>query len=303
MSGARSASILLSILFLAAHANAQDGRLSQVRQDVRTSTNSSGTSDTSANDDGSVLGDFLGSLFAGFLAAEDERGRSVGGQMLAYTLFAPYTIPAAVLEDDYKYHLYFAPHPYAGGYRGYQMLASDLAESLYDDDARNVRRKWWSGRLSVEEGNDFRGLNRFNGQMKVDHKSRFGFVTNWNWYREQLDCGCVDEAVIGDANLTFRFAQNEIASMYTGLGFRVLTDRRQTDWGFNVTYGGDWFPVRPLVVSGVFDAGTLGNTGVIHLRGSVGAIFHGWEVYAGYDFLQIGSTNLYGPMAGVRWWF
>ena len=85
-------------------------------------------------------------------------------------------------------------------------------------------------RLSIENGNDFAGLNRLNGQFRIDHESRFGVTTNWNYFHERLSCGCTDETLIGDTNLTFRFAQNEVASLYAGLGFRMLSDRRQTEF-------------------------------------------------------------------------
>jgi hypothetical protein len=109
--------------------------------------------------------------------------------------------------------------------------------------------------------------------------------------------------VIGDVNLTLRFAQNEVASMYAGLGFRTLADRDRSDFGINFTYGGDWFPARPLVVSGAVDAGTLGGAGVFRGRATAGAVFNGWEVFAGYDYLRIGDVRLHGPLVGVRLWF
>lgn len=287
-------------LGVAAFADAQDGRLQQARDDTRSTSNSSNSSsDSNSNNDDSLLGAFLNGLFA----AEDGDGNSLGGAVFGYALLAPFVLPAAAFGDDYKYHLFFAPHPYANAYRGYQVLSPEVASVMYPNEDHDVPRRHWGFRLSLEDGNDFRGLNRLNGQLRIDHESRFGLITNWNWYREKLSCGCTDETMIGDTNVIFRFAQNEVASMYTGLGFRVLSDRHQTDWGFNFTYGGDWFPVRPFIVSGVFDWGTLGNTGAVHARGSIGAIFRGWEVYAGYDWLQIGRTNLCGPMVGLRWWF
>jgi hypothetical protein len=39
------------------------------------------------------------------------------------------------------------------------------------------------------------------------------------------------------------------------------------------------------------------------LSSSVGAIWNGWELFAGYDFLRIGTVNLQGPMVGLRFWF
>ncbi|MBI2804373.1 MAG: hypothetical protein HYX68_05235 [Planctomycetes bacterium] len=277
------------------------GRLQSVRDDVRSADVKSTDSSQHArdNDDDSVIGSLLG----GILAAQDDNGSSLGGALVVGSVLAPFIVPMSLLGDTYRERLNFTPYPYARGYRGYQILPTELAELYYDDPAVRVRRRNYGVRSSVENGNDFLGLNRFGGQLKVEHASRWGVVANWNWFHERWNCGCTDDTLLGDLNFTFRFAQNEIASMYTGLGMRIMTDRRQTDLGFNFTYGGDWFPVRPLVVSTAFDAGTLGNAGVIHVRGSIGAVWHGIELFGGYDFLRIGHTNLHGPLAGIRFWF
>jgi len=128
-------------------------------------------------------------------------------------------------------------------------------------------------------------------------------LTTWSYYHERLSCGCHDETVIGDFNVILRFAQNEVAHMYSGLGFRTMLDRRGDAYGFNFTYGSEWFPLRPLVVGAQFDAGTLGSAAVIHTRATIGAVYRRYEIYGGYDFLRIGSVNLQGPMVGVRLWF
>jgi hypothetical protein len=268
---------------------AQDGRLQRVRDDVNSSSSSGQSSGSSSCNDDSILGNLFGCLLNGLFSSE--------------VLLAPFYIPAAMLDDDYHHNMPFTPYPYVGSYRGYQVLPIETAQELYDIETNDVLRKNWAGRVSIENGNDFSGLNRFNGQLRLEHLSRFGIITNWNYFREDLGNGRYDETVIGDTNLTFRFAQNEIASMYAGLGFRVLTDRQQTNFGFNFTYGGDWFPRRPWVVSTSIDVGNLGGAGVFHVRATVGAVVRGWEIFAGYDLLCIGDTNLQGPLAGLRWWF
>jgi hypothetical protein len=292
----------ISIVLALVGANCADaqGTLQHVRDDVRSSS-SSDSSSSSSRDSGndSLLSSFLGGLFS----VEDGSGNSLGGTLIGAAVLAPFYAPITLLNDEYLYRLSFAPHPYANGYRGYQALSPELAEVLYDFDTKDVPRQDWAMRVLVENGNDFNGLNRLGGSIKVENANRWGVISNWNYFRERLPCGCLDETLIGDTNLTFRFAQSETASFYSGLGFRMLTDRKQTDFGFNFAYGGDWFPIRPIVVSGVFDAGSLGSAGVVHARGSIGAILYGCEVFAGYDFLRIGSTNLQGPMVGVRLWF
>jgi hypothetical protein len=286
--------IPLTILLFAVRVDAQ-GRLQSVRDDVRSTSDSKSSPSSDDND-----WDWNWGSSSDSSSSDDSNGDY---SFVGLAVLSPFLAPMALLKDDHTLRLDFPAHPYANGYRGYQLLPVVHAEVYYDKDYKQVPRKDWAVRLAVENGNDFAGLNRFNGQLKVEHANRWGVATSWNYYHETLPNGRSDETVIGDVNLTYRFAQNEVASMYAGLGVRVLTDRHLTDCGFNFTYGGDWFPVRPLIVSASFDAGTLGGAGVLHGRASIGAIFRGCEFYAGYDILRIGSTNLQGPLVGVRLWF
>ncbi len=282
--------ISISIILIGAAGADAQGRLQSVREDVSAPAPASSSDKDKGNSSDSSSN-----------SSNDDDGLDSG--LTNLLILAPFYVPMALLNDNYEFRLGFTPHPYANGYHGYQIMNADWANAYYSVDTKDIPRKTWGVRVSLENGNDFKGLNRVGGQFKAEHESRWGIQTSWNYFRERLPCGCTDETVIGDANLTFRFAQNEMASMYAGLGFRVLTDRQMTNFGFNFTYGGDWFPMRPFIVSGVFDAGTLGSAGVIHTRGTVGVVYRGVEIFGGYDFLRIGNTNLQGPMAGVRFWF
>jgi hypothetical protein len=234
-----------------------------------------------ANDDESITGSTSLDTWLGIGAA------GVGAALVVFGL------PPFLLGDTYNETFYYAPYPYAGNYCGYQFL----------DRATEFPLKTWAMRLTIENGNDFDGVNRLAGQLKFDHESRWGILSTWNYYHENLGGGQTDDSLFGSTNVTFRFAQNQNASVYTGLGLNVLTGRQQTNFGVNFTYGGDWYPMDPLIVSAQIDLGTLGDAWLYHARGSVGAIYHGCEFFVGYDFLRIGSTNVQGPMAGVRFWF
>ncbi len=131
-------------------------------------------------------------------------------------------------------------------------------------DAKHL--KPWAVRLSLEDGNDFNGLNRLGGRLTVDTSSRFGATGSWNYFSKKLDCGCVEESAVGDLNATYRFAQYEWAQMYAGIGARLRADRCDTQAGFNFLYGADVFPLEPVVVSALFEIGNLDDALVVHAR-------------------------------------
>jgi hypothetical protein len=243
------------------------------------------SSDRNGEDDGDSL---FGELF---------------GELFRVALVAPFVLPAEMLGDDYQYTSYFLRHPYLHDLPGFMRIDGFLDEGQPPGQPPldPAGLKSWMGRLTALESNDFRGLNRVGGQLLLDTSTRFGFQTDWLWLHERLRCGCTDDMGLGDFNLTFRFAQTEYVQMRAGLGARVLTDTNR--WGFNFTYGADFCPARPLVLSAVIDLGTVGSASVVHARASAGLIWNGWELFAGYDYLRIGAVDLQGPIAGLRFWF
>jgi hypothetical protein len=282
--------LLILLLLCPSPLLAQEGRLEQVRKEAAVKDSSSQkASDSKPSDGRDDDNGFLGELF---------------GPMILGAVAFPFVGPHALLEDDFGIDGFFARYPYADGRIGY--LWTDQHEGEFASPETRpppAARRTWAIRLSLEDGNDFRGLNRLGTQAVLDTTSRFGVRTNWNYLNESLGGGRSDETVLGDVNLTFRFAQNEIVRFYAGLGFRLMTDRQDTHFGFNFTYGIDVFPVKPLVLSSSFDVGSLGSAAVFNVRATAGVVHRGWEVFGGYDFLRIGSVNLQGPVAGLRLWF
>lgn len=161
----------------------------------------------------------------------------------------------------------------------------------------------WSCRLRAEYTSDFNDLSRIGGHLLLSSTSRFGVDTGFDYLQEELPGGGHDYLTLGDFNLVYRFAQSEHLQFRAGVGFNWLSDEIDTDFGFNFTYGADFFPIRPWVVSATLDLGTLGNAGLFHFRTTAGVIIHGCEVYTGYEYHAIGSTRINGLVGGVRVWF
>jgi hypothetical protein len=223
------------------------------------------------------------------------------GEVMLAAFAAPFVLPHLALGDDLNDDGCFPRAPYADGQPGYMRLHFSESQDWAKAWEAGVL-KGWAVRLALEDGNDFHGLNRVGGQFLVEGK-RLGLQGSGNWLTEGLTASRHDDMFLGDVNVVFRFAQHELVQMRSGLGVRFSADSSTSHAGFNFTYGADFYPVQPLVLSAQLDAGTLGSAWLFHTRVSAGLLWHNWETFVGYDYLRIGSVDLQGPLLGVRLWF
>ena len=163
--------------------------------------------------------------------------------------------------------------------------------------------KEWSGSFGFEYGSSFDGLDRRSVGLLFEHSSRVGIDFKWDSYVEDLGGGFSDELHLGDVNLLFRVAESENYLIRAGMGVNILGDAFGSDAGFNVTAKADLFPVKPLVLSGELDLGTIGDAEMFHIAGKAGFMLKRFEVFGGYDYRTIGGVALQGPMVGVQVWF
>ncbi len=238
------------------------------------SRSASSASTSSADDSGYTLGDMTGLVV-----------------LTGAVVSAPVWGPAVLLGDSYRAPGFFPPHPY-------EESAGNLV--IADEPYKPLRP--WSAQVSFAYGNDFDGLARYGGQALVSTTQRVDFDTEWNWYVENQPGGA-DSIHTGDANMMFRCAQSERVQLRIGLGLNWLVDQHDQDVGVNFTYGAQVFPIKPVVLTSELDWGTLGNAPLFHVRATAGAVFHGCELFAGYDFRKIGQADLQGPMLGLRYHF
>ncbi len=230
------------------------------------------------------------------------------GPIFAIYLLGPYYFE---LDPDHTMELLpsyweYSPYPY------WRRTDGHLHPRIYDlgsgpEHTELIESlKPWMLRLSIENGNDFSGLNRLNGSLLVDTRPGIGLYTSWNYLHENLGSGRHDDAVLGSTNLIYRLG-NETFVQRWGIGLRSLSDDCGSDFGVNFLFASDLFPVRPIVASAMLEGGTLGHAGLFHARLTLGCIYRRSEIYAGYDYLGIGNsdfgTSIHGPMVGLRWWF
>jgi hypothetical protein len=161
----------------------------------------------------------------------------------------------------------------------------------------------WGGQFRAEYADEFDHLTGVGGQLILETTSRWGFDTKFRCLTEPQPGANDDHLNIGDCNLIYRFAQSPRVAMRMGVGANWLNDSTRTDLGFNFTYGGDFFPRKPWVVSTAIDWGTLGHAGLFRFRTTAGLIINRFESYVGYEYMDIGTTQGNSLIGGVRVWF
>jgi len=178
-----------------------------------------------------------------------------------------------------------------------------LHQFPYDDTTQTPETFPFALRFDADYVDAFDNLDRFNGHMLISTSSRLELDARFQHLAERLDDGSQDQLWMGDCNLCYRFAQSDFAQFRAGLGINWLNAPGQTDLGFNFIYGADIFPVKPLVLSAVLDAGTLGHAGLFRFRTTAGVVYRSVEIYTGYEYTDIGSVSWNGLIGGVRLWY
>lgn len=226
---------------------------------------------------------------------------------------SPYWLPRALLDDGND-EVHFPRFPY-DNCRGYLVSSSWLDDTVTAqpspdstqappvDEPLTLPTRRWGGQVRADYGDQFADVTMINGQLILETTSRVGIDTSIQYLSERLPNGGFDGLPLGDCNLVYRVAQHPQAQIRMGIGANWLTDTDQTDLGFNFTYGGDFFPRKPWVVSTAIDWGTLGHAGLFRFRTTAGVIINRVETYVGYEYLDIGTTQSNALIAGIRVWF
>jgi hypothetical protein len=231
--------------------------------------------------------------------ASDGQDQTYDGNLFLATVLgagivasSPLWVPLAILQDDsFSSSGYFRRFPYDGG------------PDYIKTDGSTTQTKPFAVRLDVEYVDTFDRLDVYGGHLLVETAPRFGLAVSANRWEEHLSSGGWDQLQVGDCNFVYRFAQGGWGEFRTGLGLNWLNDSHSTDLGFNFHYAADFYPQNPWVLSSEIDAGTLGHAGLFQFRTTLGVVFHGVEVYTGYEYTDIGRTHWNGLIGGLRFWF
>lgn len=235
----------------------------------------------------------------------DDRNNDGLGELVAVVTLgavsSPFWGPRLMIGDDSFEPGYFARYPYRCDLDGYMGIEPSVVHICYPWLADEHYS--WLLRARTEYADNFDGLSRIGGQVLLDSASRWGLDTEFNHWREDLALNQHDSLWTGDFNVVFRFAQSPRVQMRTGVGFNWLSDRVGSEFGLNFTYGGDWFPRDPWIVSAEIDWGKLGTATLFHGRATLGVHFHRFEIYSGYDYFDVGNTQINGLVSGLRLWY
>ncbi len=243
----------------------------------------------------------------------------IGGYLFVAGVTSPWWGPHVALGDDFAVDAYFPRFPYDDDVPGYMVAADWPARSLYEKglydaafdpetdhislDPMLARFKQWSARLRAEYADDSEDISRIGGHLLLSTTSRWGLDMEMNYLQENLPGGRRDQLWNGDCNVIFRFAQSEHMQWRTGLCFNWLDDETTTNFGFNFTYGMDYFPARPWVFSSTLDWGNLGRAEQFRFRTTAGVLIWGLESYVGYEYYDLDETQINSLIGGVRIWF
>jgi hypothetical protein len=221
---------------------------------------------------------------------EDSGFGDLFGGMLLVGLASPYWLPHFITGDDLVVWGAVVAAPYDDA--EYSLVTQTMVDDLPP----------LFGRLQLDYTTNFGDQDKVGGQVLIETPWRLGIDTTWTSWWERGP-GPTDSLQLGDFNIVYRFAQAEDIQFRSGLGFNWISDDVGSDFGFNFTYGVDYFPRRPWVISTTFDLGTLGDAGLFHNQTTVGIALKQFEIFTGFDYYRIGGGELSGWTNGVRWRF
>ena len=214
-----------------------------------------------------------------------------------YCFTSPWWVPNIALEHEHDVLAGLPVAPYVNGHDGYLVFDSPELETS------EIKTGLFGGRVSLDTGDNFSGVTTMTGRLRIDTASRFGLDAEWVHLAERHPGG-FDWLGRGDCNLVVRFAQSPRVQFHSGIGINWLADRNNADVGFNFTYGVDVFPVDPVVTSATLDLGRIGDAGLIHFRGTLGAmVTPRLHLYTGYDLLNLEGASIHSFLTGLEFWF
>ena len=188
-------------------------------------------------------------------------------------------------------------YPYHDGWNGY-----------FAPYGANRKGRIGGGEAYAEYGFIDRDIDRYAAGGRL-FLSALALRTDWNRYLEHRAGGGSDSLTLGTIDLELGIPLSRHARIGLGLGSTIIHDRTGTESGLCGVISADIFPMKPLVLNGVFTYGTVSDseldpkTDIMTLRATIGAMWNRVETYVGWQATRIESVQFNGPTAGLRVWF
>ena len=157
-------------------------------------------------------------------------------------------------------------------------------------------------RFEIDYAGDEGDVSRSGFGLLVNATGGLGVDTGVRMFRES-GTDFRDHLWIGDLNITYELFPTNFMRTRAGVGLNWLSDSYGGEAGMNLTLGTELFAGR-AIFSGELDLGTLGSADLLH-----GRLTASWrhsehmEWFAGYDYLDIGGTEIRGVVGGLRFRF
>ncbi len=290
------------------------GLLGAIRDDVRAPRPSSSSENSDHrkqhhhhgdrdDDDDWGWGTFLGGIVSGILSSDSSSSsRTVHHHHYHY---GPAYGGALPYENDATYDSVHVPLD-SDGPRFSEMYFTRFPYDHVDGYMTPCEGPWsrrWAGRLRFEYADTFDGMSRVGGHLLLSTTRGWGLDSAMGYLEEKLPGNTYNSLWIGDCNIIYRLSEDEKTQMRIGAGFNWLDDPIDTNYGFNFTFGMDFFHHKPWIVSGAIDWGTLGSAELFRFRTTAGIIINRVETYIGYEYFDVDRTQTSSLIAGVRFWF
>lgn len=193
----------------------------------------------------------------------------------------------------------YPSYPYAQRTEGY-------VRRVPYSDPEGEQAKLWSVRVGGEGGYLGRQGRRAGGRLLLRYW-RVGLSADGHYYS---GWGERSPFYLGGAHGTLDLIMRPHFGLRVGPGLLARVDaeipagqRPSVEVGSNVMTEVDIMPMHPIIASGRFDVGRIGDETAVSGRVSVGVMIRRVEVALAYEAKLIGETPLRGPQLSLRAWF